>query len=1764
MDSETRQRLLELVYDLLPEDEAAELRKKIESDPEMAAAYRQAQETARLLGEAARLPSLGIPAVSLGKAVDAGRKPLSVPPEPGAPQPLAKGGAPARQSFARGANWTVGLAAAALVLISVGGYFYHREKLVAIAAEHLRLVVTGPSTIQTGINTEYLVSTTAIDSQPLPAKVEVSLSTPDGKRLKAFKETADEHGCLKVTIPADLKLPDQTQFRVAAWHGESHEETESTLAVAPVRYDAQLGLDRPLYQPGDVVRYRSLVLSRFGLTADRDVPVHFEIHDPAGAVVAGSPCDATSQRGVAAGQFVVPAELPGGQYTLIARAQDGTFRQQKRTFFVRRYRLPKLKKELEFLRDSYGPGQTVAADFKAQRAEGGAAAGAALRIVATVDGKPVFEQATKTTDAGSLHIEFKLPDKIEQGDGQLAVIIDDGGSRETEAKTIPISLGKIDVSFYPEGGDLVPGLENRVYFVARNPQGKPVDLAGTLLVEEADGSSRVEESIPVKTVYEGMGAFRFRPTAGAVYRLKINEPAGVSNQPKLPAVSTQRDVVLDAGAGVFAADKPLEFNVKAVKTGLPLVVAAYCRGVQVGEQPLVTKQAGDDPNPAKISLDGAVGGVIRLTVYNYNATPPKPIAERLVYRRPARKLNVQATAAGQAGASGQAGKLPHYAPADKVDLSLSVTDESGAPTPAALGVAVVDDALLNLADDHTPSMPTYFLLASEIDKPEDLENADFYLSDGTKGETKAAEALDLLLGTQGWRRFAEVSLLAAISPKGKGPASVDAKTGAVSPEQLATLAVVGAGRPPLMYDNIEQIRSNYKKSLAAYQADRTRALNMLTAISFFGGLGLVLLVVMLGLMRIVSGMHLWIPAVGATVCCLIIGAILMNPDQLTPAQGNAVAFLSWHAPTPKARTVAGYGALPYGSGTIKLGDQEVLTELDFTNGFQELNRNDWAMFGRRLNEGDHYLLLREELRLNRAGFAADRRWGMAEGRRVLATGGIDKLAHGRRYADNVEQLPQLAELGLEREAAGQRLFAKYPRAVREYAHHRVAGKSGVRSDFTETLYWNPLLIADADGRASVRFDLSDAVTAFRLTADAHGNGRIGSGRAEIVSRIPFHLDPKLPLEVNAGDRIDLPVAVVNDTKNPLPVELKLDCSGKLVTLEGSPATVGATVGAAVALPHQPDRVGSATAAPTTAAPTSVRELTLPAEQRGREYFVLNVTGEKGRCDLKLHGKAGNLSDAVSRPLRIVPPGFPKVASYSGQLSGPQELVVKLPEHWVPGSLDVSLNVFPSSFADIQKGLSGILQEPSGCFEQASTSNYPNVMTMQYMQQHGQSDPDLARRTKDLLKKGYARLTGYECKQRGYEWFGGDPGHEALTAYGLMQFRDMQKVFEVDPAMIGRTAEWLLARRDGHGGFQRNPKAIDSFGQAPADVTDTYVTWALSESGQSGIDAEVKHAIELGRKSDDSYVLALAAAVASNANQKDEGRKLLEKLAKGQADDGHLDSRQGSITRSGGQSLQVETTALAALAWLKSPEFVAQANKAIQWIVGQRQGGGGFGSTQATILALKAIVTYTEANRRAANAGKLTIERNGKLLGQHTFSAGVRETIAIDGIEAALTAGDNRLTVNLTGDNRMPYVLNVSYRTLKPESAEACPVRLVTKLAAAKVKAGETVALSANLSNPTDKGQPMTVAIVGLPAGLEPRADQLEELKKAGVMDYYETGPREVIFYWRSLAPKRQAAIKLDLLAAVPGKYTAPASRAYLYYTPENKQWCDPLTVEIGR
>jgi len=74
-----------------------------------------------------------------------------------------------------------------------------------------------------------------------------------------------------------------------------------------------------------------------------------------------------------------------------------------------------------------------------------------------------------------------------------------------------------------------------------------------------------------------------------------------------------------------------------------------------------------------------------------------------------------------------------------------------------------------------------------------------------------------------------------------------------------------------------------------------------------------------------------------------------------------------------------------------------------------------------------------------------------------------------------------------------------------------------------------------------------------------------------------------------------------------------------------------------------------------------------------------------------------------------------------------------------------------------------------------------------------------------------------------------------------------------------------------------------------------------------------------------------------------GAKAQGRLAKMQASDGHYPGADHSITRSGGNALEIETTALATLTLMKAPEeHPAEIQKGLDWMVKQRSGSGGFG------------------------------------------------------------------------------------------------------------------------------------------------------------------------------------------------------------------------------
>jgi alpha-2-macroglobulin-like protein len=85
---------------------------------------------------------------------------------------------------------------------------------------------------------------------------------------------------------------------------------------------------------------------------------------------------------------------------------------------------------------------------------------------------------------------------------------------------------------------------------------------------------------------------------------------------------------------------------------------------------------------------------------------------------------------------------------------------------------------------------------------------------------------------------------------------------------------------------------------------------------------------------------------------------------------------------------------------------------------------------------------------------------------------------------------------------------------------------------------------------------------------------------------------------------------------------------------------------------------------------------------------------------------------------------------------------------------------------------------------------------------------------------------------------------------------------------------------------------------------------------------------------------------------------------------------------------------------------------------------------------------------------------------------------------------------------------------------------------------------------------MTLAIISIPGGLEPRHENLQELVKSGKIAFYEIKGRDVVIYLRGMKKKEVLKFKFDVLARIPGKFKSSASRAYLYYVDEDVKWLE--------
>jgi hypothetical protein len=322
---------------------------------------------------------------------------------------------------------------------------------------------------------------------------------------------------------------------------------------------------------------------------------------------------------------------------------------------------------------------------------------------------------------------------------------------------------------------------------------------------------------------------------------------------------------------------------------------------------------------------------------------------------------------------------------------------------------------------------------------------------------------------------------------------------------------------------------------------------------------------------------------------------------------------------------------------------------------------------------------------------------------------------------------------------------------------------------------------------------------------------------------------------------------------------------------------------------------------------------------------------------------------------------------------------------------------------------------------------------------------------------------------------------------------------------------------------------------------------------------------------DPYFLALVAnglLLRPGNGNREEAIAILDRIAEKHLKNGCVEGATTSITCSGGRDLQIETTALAVLGWLRSGEparFIKPVKETTKWIGQQRGGYGGFGSTQSTVLALKALIEHAKSSRKPAEAGEIRLTVNGRTF-KKAFTEKDQEviTLGIDNAEDIFKTGLNEAVVEISTKQAYPFSLAWSCSTQTPQSSEKCSVELATKLDREKVIEGESVRLDVSLTNKEDKGHGMAVAIVGLPGGCRLPADlkELTKLREDGKISYFEVRGRELVLYWRSLKPNEQIELSVGLICEMPGEFTGPASRGYIYYNADHKHWVKPLSLTI--
>jgi uncharacterized protein YfaS (alpha-2-macroglobulin family) len=1574
--------------------------------------------------------------------------------------------------------------------------------------------------------------------------VRVELLSPHGQPRLLFAGHLDRRG----TVEAGFRFPEgiigSFPVRFTAETPLGAVETTETIRVED-QSAILLTSEKPIYQPTQTIHLRALALNRADQHAAANRTLTFEVEDPRGNKVFRKAAT-TDAFGIASAEFTLADEVNLGAYHARAKIGDGNLNNNaaELTVNVERYVLPKFRVAIEFAskdgrsKRDYRPGDHVTGTVNANYFFGKPVDHASVTLKASAMDAELFEAATaegRTDGEGAYHFDFALPRFFagrETNHGAAPVVVeatvkDAADHAETRGEPITVSQSPMLITAVPEGGKLAQGMQNDVYLLASYPDGTPA---------KAELDVKAGRSLK-KVITDAAGIATVRISAGdGDNTLLIDGDDRHGNRVSTTVHLETRDgddqVLLRMSHAVYKPGDRMDITVLSTRQR----GAAYIDLVRDG-QTILTRDVDLENGRAELSVVATpqMCGTLTVDGYVFGRSSRAVADQRLVFVQPADKLRVEATADAES-----------YRPGGEARVHFRVTNQRGEGVSAALGLEVVDQAVFALAEKQPGFAKVFFYLEQELMKP--------------RYEIHSLSSTDIVQPAAGedegqHDRVAQVLFSAAESVT---PHTLDSEAGRTVPQANAAE----------YQDRFRRALGDHVKELSARLGDLHRGANLAERFKavteddgrrphdawgtelriepsrWFNGASPRYLVRSAGPDRTFG-----------TADDLTVFLEMRNANVYSNEKGGAVSLRMEHDRGPNNGRAEITGEVTDVTGAVIPGAQ-VHVRRKPDGGVREVVADGMGAFIVPALTAGQY-----EVRVTAQGFmVSERTFALAPRDRAILSVRLNVGSVSEAVAVDASAM-ELQTVQVENRAVfAMTMAARAPAAAAmggaaasalfkakgssPQADAKVGDGAHIRSYFPEALYINPEILTDGTGAASIEIPIADSITTWRIAMFASTqNGALGTGTSSIKVFQDFFVDLDLPVTLTQGDRVSIPVAVYNYARHRGNVQLKLTPEEWFALDGDEEKTIAVDAG----------QVGAA-------------QFTIEARKIGK--FKLTLTGRMQ--------DGSQPQDTVVREIEVVPNGESKEIVFNGRLDTTERQTVRFPETAIADASKIFVRLYPGPLSQVIEGIDGILRMPFGCFEQTSSSTYPNVLALDYMKQAKKLAPEVHAKAEGFIATGYQRLLTFEVPGGGFSWFGQAPANQILTAYGLMEFHDMARVYDVDPRLIERTRDWLIAQQQPDGSWNPdtqfiNEGATNRYNSDKLRIT-AYIAWALEEAGYDGpAIAKAKQFIdEHLHEKVDAYTLAVLANFAVENDRSSElAHRVMAMLRDAVMESGDFAwwSAEETGVYATGDSAAVETTGLAVQALLKGGQYPEITRKALAWIGSRKTGEGNWGTTQATIMALRALLLAAGTSGSDAH-GAVDVLLNGTKVDSLTVTKDNNDLLYQFVLPQVSANGDNEVELRFAGEGGMAYQIAGRYFVSWQTATAQEPLAIEVRYDRTRLAQDEVVTGTATIRNNTEKMAKMVMVDLGIPPGFELLSEDLQTAvdktanAKSGRLEKFSMTATQAILYFDSIAPRDSFEVTFRVRAKYPIRASNFASRVYEYYDPAVSATAKPVQFTV--